>query len=63
MAGTHVIREGLFQASQVDERKSVARAVFQLDDHVWEITSERSLELGLFIIAVWKRESVRPETG
>ena len=38
-------------------------AIFQLNNHAWEITSERSLKLGLLIIALRKREGVRLETG
>lgn len=63
MARTRIVRQALFQTDQVDERVPVARAVFQLNDNAWEITSERSLELGLLIVALRKREGVRLETG
>ncbi|MGA8352343.1 MAG: hypothetical protein WBQ29_23995 [Isosphaeraceae bacterium] len=63
MARTRIVRQALFQTDQVDERVPVARAVFQLNDNAWEITSEWSLKLGLLIIALRKREAVRLETG
>ena len=63
MARTRIVRQALFQTDQVDEREPVARTIFQLNNHAWEITSERSLELGLIIIALRKREGVRLETG
>ena len=63
MARTCIVRQALFQTDQVDEREPVARTVFQLNDNAWEITSERSLELGLLIVALRKREGVRLETG
>ena len=63
MARTRIVRQALFQTDQVDEREPVARAVFQLNDNAWEITSEWSLKLGLLIIALRKREAVRLETG
>ena len=63
MARTRIVRQALFQTDQVDERVPVVRAVFQLNDNAWEITSEWSLKLGLLIIALRKREGVRLETG
>ncbi len=63
MARTCIVCQALLQADQNDEREPVASAIFQLNNHAWEITSERSLELSLLIVALRKREGVRLETG